>query len=60
MKQPSNLWDNVEGNKKATRDVRDLFDGKKVFDFEKLWKGITFNYTSTDTPDFAVTPTANV
>jgi ribulose-bisphosphate carboxylase large chain len=25
-----------------------------------LWKGISFNYTSTDTPDFAVTPTANV
>jgi ribulose-bisphosphate carboxylase large chain len=25
-----------------------------------LWKGITFNYTSTDTPDFVETPTANV
>jgi ribulose-bisphosphate carboxylase large chain len=22
------------------------------------WKDVTFNYTSTDTPDFAVTPTA--
>jgi ribulose-bisphosphate carboxylase large chain len=25
-----------------------------------LWKGISFNYTSTDTADIAVTPTANV
>jgi len=25
-----------------------------------LWKGIAFNYTSTDTADFAETPTANV
>jgi ribulose-bisphosphate carboxylase large chain len=25
-----------------------------------LWKDISFNYTSTDTADFAVTPTANV
>ena len=25
-----------------------------------LWKGISFNYTSTDTADFAETPTANV
>ena len=25
-----------------------------------LWKGISFNYTSTDTADFAVTPTVNV
>nr|YP_010713734.1 ribulose-1,5-bisphosphate carboxylase/oxygenase large subunit [Galdieria phlegrea]WDA99816.1 ribulose-1,5-bisphosphate carboxylase/oxygenase large subunit [Galdieria phlegrea] len=25
-----------------------------------LWKGITFNYTSTDTSDFVETPTANV
>ena len=24
-----------------------------------LWKGISFNYTSTDTADFAETPTAN-
>jgi adenine-specific DNA-methyltransferase len=35
LKQPGNLWTKVEGNKKATRDVRDLFDGKKVFDFPK-------------------------
>ena len=25
-----------------------------------LWKDISFNYTSTDTADFAETPTANV
>ena len=24
-----------------------------------LWKGISFNYTSTDTPDFVLIPTAN-
>jgi adenine-specific DNA-methyltransferase len=35
LKQPGNLWTKVEGNKKATRDVRDLFDGKKIFDFPK-------------------------
>ncbi|MBN1500175.1 MAG: site-specific DNA-methyltransferase, partial [Spirochaetes bacterium] len=34
-KQPSNLWDDLEGNKKATRDIRDLFDTKKVFDSPK-------------------------
>lgn len=33
-KQPSNLWTTVEGNKKASRDIRDLF-GAKVFDFPK-------------------------
>ncbi|MGB4415308.1 MAG: DUF559 domain-containing protein [Paludibacter sp.] len=35
LKQPGNLWTKVEGNKKATRDVRDLFQGKKIFDFPK-------------------------
>lgn len=35
LKQPSNLWDNVEGNKKATRDLKSLFDEKKVFDYPK-------------------------
>lgn len=35
LKQPGNLWTRVEGNKKATRDVREIFDGKKVFDFPK-------------------------
>lgn len=35
FKAPGNLWNDVEGNKKATRDVRGLFDTKKVFDFPK-------------------------
>lgn len=34
-KRPSPLWTDLEGNKKAAREVRDLFDGKKVFDFPK-------------------------
>jgi len=34
-KQPSNLWDKIAGNKKATRDVRSLFKNIKVFDFPK-------------------------
>lgn len=33
-KQPSNLWDDLEGNKKATREVKELLDGK-IFDFPK-------------------------
>ena len=44
-KAPGNLWTEVEGNKKATRDIRNLFDTKKVFDFPKplgaLTKAIT-------------------
>jgi adenine-specific DNA-methyltransferase len=35
LKQPSNLWSELEGNKKATRDLRALFGGEKVFDFPK-------------------------
>ena len=35
MKQPSNLWNDEEGNKKATRDLNALFDGYKVFDHPK-------------------------
>lgn len=35
LKQPSNLWSGIEGNKKATRDLKKLFDDKKVFDFPK-------------------------
>ena len=35
LKQPGNLWTKVEGNKKATRDVRDLFENKKIFDYPK-------------------------
>lgn len=34
-KAPGNLWTDVEGNKKATRDIRNLFDTQKVFDFPK-------------------------
>ena len=34
-KAPGNLWTDVEGNKKATREVRELFDSEKVFDFPK-------------------------
>jgi adenine-specific DNA-methyltransferase len=34
LKQPSNLWQGIEGNKKASIDVRNLF-GAKVFDFPK-------------------------
>ena len=33
-KQPSNLWVELEGNKKASIDVKNLF-GDKVFDFPK-------------------------
>ncbi|MEF2599827.1 MAG: DNA methyltransferase [Fusobacterium mortiferum] len=35
LKQPSNLWKNIEGNKKGTREIRELFDGNKIFDFPK-------------------------
>ena len=32
----SNLWDNVDGNKKATRDVRDIFQDESIkFDYPK-------------------------
>jgi adenine-specific DNA-methyltransferase len=34
LKLPSNLWTEQEGNKKATRELKDLF-GEKVFDFPK-------------------------
>ncbi|MGI6308813.1 MAG: site-specific DNA-methyltransferase [Dethiobacteria bacterium] len=29
------LWTDIEGNKKATRDIRNLFDGQKVFETAK-------------------------
>jgi adenine-specific DNA-methyltransferase len=35
LKQPGNLWTKVEGNQKETRVVRNLFEGKKIFDFPK-------------------------
>ena len=34
-KRPSNLWSDLEGNKKGTRELRDLFDGRKVFESPK-------------------------
>ena len=34
-KRPSPLWNDLDGNKKATRDVRVLFDNVKVFDYVK-------------------------
>lgn len=34
-KQPSNFWSRLEGNKKATRDLRAMFDGEKVFSHPK-------------------------
>lgn len=34
LKQPSNLWQGIEGNKKASLTIKDLFDGK-VFDTPK-------------------------
>ena len=34
-KRPSPLWGDLDGNKKASRDLRELFDGKKIFDFPK-------------------------
>ncbi|MDK9716109.1 MAG: site-specific DNA-methyltransferase [Sulfuritalea sp.] len=35
LKYSSNLWVGVEGNKKATRDLNQIFDGRKVFDHPK-------------------------
>lgn len=34
-KRPSPLWTELEGNKKATRELRDIFDGTKIFDYVK-------------------------
>ncbi|MCX9567605.1 MULTISPECIES: site-specific DNA-methyltransferase [Vibrio] len=34
-KRPSPLWTELEGNKKAARDLRELFSGKKIFSFPK-------------------------
>lgn len=34
-KRPSNLWTDLDGNKKGTREVRSLFNGAKVFDSPK-------------------------
>ena len=35
LKYASNLWIDVEGNKKATRDLNQLFAGEKLFDHPK-------------------------
>lgn len=35
-KRPSPLWADLDGNKKAAREVRDLFDGKKSLTFQNL------------------------
>ena len=35
LKQPGNFWNDIEGNKKATIETRNLFDTKKVFDYPK-------------------------
>ena len=34
-KRPSPLWTDLDGNKKATRELRALFDNEKVFDYVK-------------------------
>lgn len=34
-KRPSPLWDDLEGNKKASRDLKSIFGGDKPFDFPK-------------------------
>ena len=34
-KRPSPLWTDIDGNKKAARDLRELFNGIKVFSFPK-------------------------
>lgn len=35
VKQTSNFWNDIDGNKKATRELNELFDGEKVFDHPK-------------------------
>lgn len=35
VKYASNLWGDIDGNKKATREVNDLFDGMKYFEHPK-------------------------
>lgn len=34
-KKPGNLWSNIEGNKKATRNIKSIFNNVKVFDYPK-------------------------
>lgn len=57
LKQPSNLWNDEEGNKKATRDLNALFDGLKVFDHPKpigLMKKMLGLATSNKTNDIVL------
>lgn len=35
VKQASNFWNDIDGNKKATRELNELFGGDKVFDHPK-------------------------
>jgi len=34
-KRPSPLWTDLDGNKKASRDLKKLFDDEKIFDYPK-------------------------
>ena len=34
-KKPGNLWTDIEGNKKATRELREIFNNEKIFLFPK-------------------------
>lgn len=34
-KKPGNLWSDIEGNKKATRNIKSIFNNEKVFDYPK-------------------------
>jgi adenine-specific DNA-methyltransferase len=51
-KQASNNWIDIEGNKKATRDLNSLFDGRKLFDHPKpielLTKSIEIGTSESD------------
>lgn len=35
LKQPTNLWKDIEGNKKATTELKELFNGEKIFEHPK-------------------------
>lgn len=57
LKYASNNWNDLEGNKKATRDLNELFDGKKVFDHPKpiaLVERIIQISTRSDSEDIVV------
>ena len=50
-KRPSPLWTDIDGNKKASRDVRTLFEGAKVFDYAKPIELLTRILTITPQSD---------